>query len=120
MLRRNEHKIEGFSWITYERKYLDRANVSNSLLTDTSTLFKSNNYRYYGITPELFETVNPTNRDLFLSVHLSSYPGFKNLGECLYTRAGSQGLGLSTYDSDQSGVDPLSSSTPSPFLYHIV
>ena len=99
MLKRNINKIDSFSWITFERKYTDRANVSNSYLSDISTLFKGNNYRYYGVSPEVFETVSPTNLQMFLSVQYSAFPGFKNLAESLYTRLGTQGLGLSTYDA---------------------
>jgi len=40
------------------------------------------------------------------------------LAESLYSRAGSQGFGISTYDAEKAGADPTENSSPAPFLYH--
>jgi hypothetical protein len=71
-----------------------------------STLFKGSNYRYYGVSPEVFETVSSSNLDMFLSIQYSPFPGFKNLAESFYTKLGTQGVCLSTYDAQMTGVDP--------------
>jgi len=62
--------------------------MTNSYLSDTSSLYKTSNIRFYGASPDIFETANPENKHLFLSVQHSSF-GYESILENLYTRAGS-------------------------------
>ena len=56
---------------------------------DISTTFNSNNYRFYGINPYLFETMSEIDYDRFISIHYSNSPGLQRIGEMLYTKSGS-------------------------------
>lgn len=48
----------------------------------------TSNFRLYGVTPFMFDTVTGGDAAQFLSVHHISY-GYERIAEILYSRAGS-------------------------------
>jgi hypothetical protein len=92
VLRRNLDKIDSFTWISFERMRSAQFEVDrySTELSDTSgVLFRTNSLRIYAVTPYIFETCTSEEFHQFLSLHYTLFPGYKRVGEVLYSRAGS-------------------------------
>ena len=67
VLYRNSEKIKAFSWISFESARTSGTKISSTFVSDTSTLFKTKNLRFYSVTPYLYETSTDSNDYLELS-----------------------------------------------------
>ena len=67
VLYRNRHKIHAFAWISFEIKRIAEKTVDQVYISDMSTMFRTNQNRYFGVTPFTYDTTNDASQ--FLSMH---------------------------------------------------